>query len=92
MGRAYYAETLARAARKPLWASIFIIMLDIGMMVVAIMAYTGAQSADDSATIQDTYITFPDAGDNIQRLEIALVSYLAIRSGTVLIMVMNSLL
>lgn len=74
MGRSYFAESLSRAARKLLWASVLIIMLDIGMMVVAVMAYTGAQSSDDSAIIRDTYITFPGAGDHIQRLEIALVS------------------
>lgn len=73
MGRAYFAKSLDSAARKSLWASIFIILLDVGMMIVAIMAYTGAQSSEDRAVIKDTHITFPVAGHHIQRLEIALV-------------------
>lgn len=72
MGRAFFAESMAQEARKPLWASIAISLLDVGMMIVAIMAYTGAQSSEDSAVIRDTFVTFPDAGDHIQRLEIAL--------------------
>lgn len=54
-----------------LWG--FAIILDIGMMIVSIMAYTGAQSSDDRPTIKHTFITFPPAGQHIQRLEIALV-------------------
>lgn len=53
---------------------IFLFLLDVGMLTVSIMAYTGAQGEDDSTIIKHTYITFPAAGDHIQRAEIALVS------------------
>lgn len=66
---------LASAVRMPIYTSIFTIILDIGMLIVAIMAYTGAQSYDDSAIIRETYITFPTNAHHIQRLEIALVSH-----------------
>ncbi|RYP19909.1 hypothetical protein DL765_003057 [Monosporascus sp. GIB2] len=51
------------------------VVLDIRMLVVAVMAYTGAQSSDDGKAIKETFITFPRAGHHIQRTEIALVSF-----------------
>lgn len=53
---------------------IFIFLVDIGMLTVSIMAYTGAQDEDDRYVIKHTWITFPAAGHHIQRAEIALVS------------------
>ncbi|RYO74427.1 hypothetical protein DL764_010830 [Monosporascus ibericus] len=53
---------------------ILMVVLDIGMLIVAVMAYTGAQSSDDRPVIKETFITFPTAGHHIQRTEIALPS------------------
>ncbi|RYP90422.1 hypothetical protein DL770_003454 [Monosporascus sp. CRB-9-2] len=53
---------------------ILMVVLDIGMLIVAVMAYTGAQSSDDRKVIKETFITFPTAGHHIQRTEIALPS------------------
>ncbi|KAK7750951.1 hypothetical protein SLS62_007084 [Diatrype stigma] len=49
-------------------------LLDVGTLIVSVMAYSGAHSEDDRPVIQRTYITFPAAGYRIQRAEIALVS------------------
>lgn len=56
---------------------VFAVLLDIGMMIVSILAYTGAQSEDDTAVIKRTHITFPTAGNHVQRAEIALVCSLS---------------
>ncbi|RYO75702.1 hypothetical protein DL766_005438 [Monosporascus sp. MC13-8B] len=53
---------------------ILMVVLDIGMLIVAVMAYKGAQSSDDRKVIKETFITFPTAGHHIQRTEIALAS------------------
>lgn len=67
-----FPSTAASAARKPLLTSIFAIILDIGMLIVAILAYIGAQTDQDSSIIRETHITFPSNAHHIQRLEIAL--------------------
>jgi hypothetical protein len=53
------------------WSALF--LLDVTMMIISIMAYTGAASPDDRQIIIDTHITFPPAGHHIQRTEIAMV-------------------
>ncbi|RYP18236.1 hypothetical protein DL767_009877 [Monosporascus sp. MG133] len=53
---------------------ILMVVPDIGMLIVAVMAYTGAQGPDDREVIKETFITFPTAGHHIQRTEIALPS------------------
>lgn len=57
-----------------LLACFFIYLLDIGMMIVSILAYVGAQSDDSRTVLKRTFITFPPVGYHIQRTEIALVS------------------
>ncbi|POR37443.1 Uncharacterized protein TPAR_02371 [Tolypocladium paradoxum] len=74
---AHFYETrslLFSTARAATYLWMFGILLDIGMMIVSILAYTGAQSNDDRAVIRRTYITFPMAGRHVQRTEIALAS------------------
>ena len=53
---------------------LFIYWLDIGMMIISILAYNGAQSDDSREILKRTLITFPPVGYHIQRTEIALVS------------------
>ncbi|KFA78756.1 hypothetical protein S40288_10634 [Stachybotrys chartarum IBT 40288] len=54
------------------WSALF--LLDVTMMIISIMAYTGAASPDDRQIIIDTHITFSPAGHHIQRTEIAMAS------------------
>ncbi|PHH63658.1 hypothetical protein CDD81_5639 [Ophiocordyceps australis] len=65
---------LVRAARAASIAWVLALLLDIGMMIISIMAYTGATSQDDRPIIRRTRITFPQTGHHIQRLEIALAA------------------
>ncbi|PHH68268.1 hypothetical protein CDD82_688 [Ophiocordyceps australis] len=65
---------LVHAARAASIAWVLALLLDIGMMIVSIMAYTGATSQDDRPIIRQTRITFSQAGHAIQRLEIALAA------------------
>ncbi|KAI1073922.1 hypothetical protein F5B20DRAFT_477812 [Whalleya microplaca] len=57
-----------------IWLYIFGILIDIGMLIVSVLAYTGAQGEDDRAVLKHTWITFSPAGHHIQRTEIALPS------------------
>lgn len=66
-------QPMFSAARITFIVLVFTIMLDIGMMIVAILAYTGAHGEEDRPIIQQTKITFTTAGHHIQRAEIALV-------------------
>ena len=53
---------------------LFVYWLDIGMFIISIMAYKGAQSDDSREILRRTFITFSPAGHHIQRTEIALVN------------------
>jgi hypothetical protein len=86
-----FPSTAASAARKPLLTSIFAIILDIGMLIVAILAYIGAQTDQDSSIIRETHITFPSNAHHIQRLEIALVSPTEVERGQIWRMIKGSL-
>lgn len=66
-------DILAKTTLTYVWILGIVFIVDIGMMIVSIMAYTGAQSEDDRPIIKRTHITFPKYGHHIQRTEIAVV-------------------
>ncbi|RYP37250.1 hypothetical protein DL768_010888 [Monosporascus sp. mg162] len=51
------------------------VALDIRKPIVAVMAYTGAQSPDDRKVIKEAFITFATAGHHIQWTEITLAPW-----------------
>jgi hypothetical protein len=64
------------ASRKIMTIFSVLIFFDIGMMVITIMAVTGAETADPRDVVQGAKIDFPPPGEQIQALEIGLASCL----------------
>lgn len=63
-------------SRKIMTIFSILIFFDIGMMVITIMAVTGAETADPRDIVQGAKIDFPPPGEEIQALEIGLVRLL----------------
>ncbi|KAJ4238426.1 hypothetical protein NW757_013054 [Fusarium falciforme] len=62
-------------SRKIMTIFSILIFFDIGMMVITIMAVTGAETADPRDVVQGAKIDFPPPGGQIQALEIGLAAF-----------------
>ncbi|KAL2673585.1 hypothetical protein Neosp_012027 [[Neocosmospora] mangrovei] len=62
-------------SRKIMTIFSILIFFDIGMMVITIMAVTGAETADPRDIVQGAKIDFPPPGKQIQALEIGLAAF-----------------
>lgn len=65
---------MVRAARRVLIIFILLFIMDITMMIVSIMAYTGAHTDEDRSVVKETFITFTRTGHIVQRAIIALAA------------------
>ncbi|KAJ4179811.1 hypothetical protein NW755_012207 [Fusarium falciforme] len=61
--------------RKIMTVFSILIFFDIGMMVITIMAVTGAETADPRDVVQGAKTDFPPPGGQIQALEIGLAAF-----------------
>ncbi|KAJ3530319.1 hypothetical protein NM208_g9378 [Fusarium decemcellulare] len=70
----YDTRPLLWVARKLLCIFITLMIVDIGMLVISILALIGAGSTDDRQVVQEAVIDFPSPGRHIQRAMVALAA------------------
>ncbi|KAG9252632.1 uncharacterized protein F5Z01DRAFT_221271 [Emericellopsis atlantica] len=71
-GKGYTREAALWPARKMLIFFIPALVLDLAMLAISVIAYTGAQSDGDRPALQKAYIRFTPPGNIIRPLVIAL--------------------
>lgn len=82
---------MAWAARRVLIIFIPLFIVDIAMMVVSIMAYTGAHTDNDRAVVKEIFITFTKTGHYVQRAIIALAAVGIVIHPTLAVVLMRRL-
>ena len=68
------ARPILRLPKLLLGILVALLAADMGMLIITILALTGAGSTDDREVVQEAVMDFPPAGRPVQTVMIALVS------------------